>query len=171
MVPASHFPVVVPPTFLNVTAISAQNGQSVLECWQILPGFSNSSQSGTVGPSILRLGNVANMSYSVIPPGFNGGLNNAPTTQWVALLSGLGHVTLPDSSDEAYFGKGDFLFAADTAAVSIKGHLTNFPSQFETAILQIPTGGTIPQHSVLYSGPCKTHHQPAKRVGSLNDLD
>ncbi|KAI9507874.1 hypothetical protein F5148DRAFT_980750 [Russula earlei] len=173
MVPASRFPLFVPPTFLNVTAISAQNGQSVLECWQILPGFSTSSQSGTVGASILQLGNVANMSYSVIPPGFNAGLHNAPATQWVAFLSGLAHVTLPDSSDEAYFfgGKGDFLFAADTAAASIKGHSTKYPSRFETRVLQIPTGGTIPQHSVLHSGPCETHQQPAKRVRSLDDLD
>jgi hypothetical protein len=73
----------VPPTFLNVTALSAQNGSSVLECWQILPGFSTSAQTGTIGASILQLGNLANMSYSVIPPGFDAGLHNAPTAQCV----------------------------------------------------------------------------------------
>ena len=75
----------VPPTFLNVTAISAVNGASVIQCWQILPGFTTSSQSGTAGASILQLGAVANMSYSVIPPGFNAGLHNAPTQQYVTL--------------------------------------------------------------------------------------
>ena len=73
----------VPPTFLNITAISGQNGLSVLECWQILPGFTTSSQAGTTGASILQLGNVANVSYSVIPPKFNAGLHNAPNTQYV----------------------------------------------------------------------------------------
>jgi hypothetical protein len=72
----------VPPTFLNITALSAQNGVSVLECWQLSPGFTTSSQSGTAGASILQLGNVANMSYSVLPPGFNAGLHNAPTEQY-----------------------------------------------------------------------------------------
>ncbi|KAI9456777.1 hypothetical protein F5148DRAFT_984300 [Russula earlei] len=171
MVPASHFPVFVPPTFLNVTAISAQNGQSVLECWQILPGFTTVTTSSGTTRSILRLGDVTNMSYSVLPPGFNGGLHNEPAIQWSAVLSGLAHITLPDSSDEVFLGKGDLLFATDTAAASIKGHLSNFPSKFETAVLEIPTGGTIPQHNVLHSGPCNTYQQPAKRVGSLDDLD
>jgi len=73
----------VPPTFLNVTALWAENGASVLQCWQILPGFTTSSQSGTAGASILQLGAVSNMSYSVLPPGFNAGLHNAPTEQYV----------------------------------------------------------------------------------------
>lgn len=81
--PYHSFPF-VPPTFLNITAISAQNGLSVLECWQILPGFATSSQAGTTGASILQLGNIANMSYSVIPPGFNAGLHNAPSPQYVS---------------------------------------------------------------------------------------
>ena len=75
----------VPPTFLNVTAIWAENGASVFQCWQILPGFTTSSQSGTAGASILQLGAVANITYTVLPPGFNGGLHNAPTEQYVPL--------------------------------------------------------------------------------------
>lgn len=72
-----------PPSFLNVTALTAQGGVSVLECWQILPGFTTSSQSGTVGASILQLGELANASYSVIPPAFDAGFHNAPTQQYV----------------------------------------------------------------------------------------
>ena len=78
--PVSTF---VPPTSLNVTAISAQNGFSTLECWQIQPGFTTSSQAGTTGASILQLGSLANMSYSVIPPRFNASFHNAPTNQYV----------------------------------------------------------------------------------------
>ncbi len=73
----------VPPTFLNITALSAQNGSSVLECWQISQNFTTASQAGTTGASILQLGNLANMSYSVIPPKFDAGLHNAPNTQYV----------------------------------------------------------------------------------------
>jgi len=189
----NYFPF-VPPTFLNITAISAQNGSSVLECWQILPGFTTSSQAGTAGASILQLGNVANMSYSVLPPKFEAGLHNAPTTQyvmsrtsthppilthlhsperWVAFLSGLAHVTIPGSTAEAYIpgGKDGFIFAADTAAVSTKGHSTNYPSDSETIALQIPTGGTIPQHNVLHSGPCKPAKFQRRKAAALNDLD
>lgn len=75
--------VFTPPSFLNITALSAHDGLSALECWQLLPGFTTSAQSGTAGASSLQLGNLANGSYSVLPPGFNAGLHNAPTYQYV----------------------------------------------------------------------------------------
>jgi hypothetical protein len=77
-----HSRAFVPPTFLNITAVTAENGVSAFECWQILPGFTTSSQTGTAGASQLQLGNVANASYSVIPPGFNAGVHNAPNVQY-----------------------------------------------------------------------------------------
>jgi uncharacterized membrane protein len=83
MVTAYHPRSFVPPVFLNVTAITAQDGVSIFQCWQILPGFTTSSQAGTIGASILQLGNLSNMSYSVIPPGFNAGFHNAPNVQYV----------------------------------------------------------------------------------------
>ncbi|KAI9451355.1 hypothetical protein BJY52DRAFT_1205942 [Lactarius psammicola] len=159
-----------PPPFLNVTALTAHDGVSVLECWQLLPGFTTSSQTGTTGASILQLGNLANASYSVIPPKFVAGFHTAPAIQWVAFLSGLAHVTLANSTDEAfiYGGKNGLIFAADTSDVSVKGHSTNYPSNQETRVMQIPTGGIVPQHTVLYNGPCKGN-QLAKR--GLDDLD
>jgi hypothetical protein len=190
----SHPRAFVPPTFLNVTAVTAVNGISAFECWQILPGFTTSSQTGTAGASILQLGSVANMSYSVIPPGFNAGLHNAPNVQyvlrplpsthspmltrpsperWVAFLTGLAHITLPNSTQEAFVpgGKNGVIFAADVAAVSSTGHSTNYPSTSETIALQIPTGGGIPQHNVLHSGPCKPGEIIKRNTRRLNDLD
>ena len=84
-------------------------------------------------------------------------------------LSGLAHVTLANSTVEAYIqgGENGLIFAADTADVSAKGHSTNYPSMEETRAIQIPTGGTIPQHNVLYSGPCNGQ-QLGRR---LYDLD
>jgi hypothetical protein len=159
-----------PPPFLNVTALAAQGGVTVFECWQLLPGFATSSQAGTIGASSLQLGGLANASYSVLPPGFNAGFHNAPTQQWVVFLSGLAHVTLANSTEEAFIfgGKNGLIFAADTAAVSAKGHATNYPSKEETRAIQIPTGGTIPNHTVLYSGPCKGQQLYGR---SLDHLD
>ena len=90
--------------------------------------------------------------------------------RWVAFLAGEAHVTLANSSQQAiiYGGANGLIFAADTAAVSAKGHSTNYPSNFETIALQIPTGGTIPDHNVLHSGPC-TPAELEKR--SLDELD
>jgi hypothetical protein len=69
----------VPPA-LNLTAISASNGNSILECWA-LPGFVASAQAGTAGALNLFLGDLANATYTIIPPRFDGGLHNAPAPQ------------------------------------------------------------------------------------------
>jgi len=162
----------VPPTFLNITAIAAENSVSVFQCWQLLPGFSTSSQTGTTGASILQLGTVANMSYTVLPPGFDAGSHNAPTIQWVAFLSGKAVVTLADGVTQAEIpgGKNGFIFVTDTAERSAKGHSTKYPSDVATIALQIPTGGIIPQHNVLHSGPCIPENQK-RDVGNLDALD
>jgi hypothetical protein len=68
------------PRALNLTAISASSGNSVLECWA-LPGFVASAQAGTAGALNLLLGDLANATYTVIPPKFNGGLHKAPAPQ------------------------------------------------------------------------------------------
>jgi len=68
---------------LNLTAIAASNGSSVLECWQF-PGFAASAQAGTSGALNLFLGDTANMSYTIIPARFNGGVHTAPAAQYVS---------------------------------------------------------------------------------------
>lgn len=68
---------------LNVTVIGARNNKSILECWALDPGFTESSQAGTAGSEILNLGSVSgNASYSVIPAKFDGGRHNAPAMQY-----------------------------------------------------------------------------------------
>jgi len=84
---------------------------------------------------------------SIVPPLF----------RYVAFLSGLAHITLPHSIHEAYIlgGKHGLILAADTAAVSAKGHMTNYPSDSETTALQLETrDGKVPPHRVLHAGPC-----------------
>jgi hypothetical protein len=82
---------------------------------------------------------------------------SAATLRYVAFLSGLAHITLPHSIHEAYIlgGKHGLILAADTAAVSAKGHMTNYPSDSETTALQLETrDGKVPPHRVLHAGPC-----------------
>jgi hypothetical protein len=142
---------------LNLTAISTSNGSSIFECWQ-LPNFYTSSGAGTVGALNLFLGNLDNATYTVIPPRFDGGIHNAPAPQFVAYLSGLARITLPNSTAEACVQGGNYglMIAADSAEYSTYGQITTYPSDADTVTLQIPfEGGYFPVHSVLYEGPCQ----------------
>jgi hypothetical protein len=68
------------------------------------------------------------------------------------------HISLPNSKHEAwvYGGKYGITFAADTKNFSKTGHITEFPGKDETVIAQFPVrGGVLPEHKVLYDGPCK----------------
>lgn len=77
--------------------------------------------------------------------------------RWVIFLSGLAHITLPNSTAEAWIpgGKNGAILALDTADVSALGHITKYPSQESTIALQIPLGQGIPSHRVLHAGACK----------------
>ncbi|KAI2630909.1 hypothetical protein GGR54DRAFT_176218 [Hypoxylon sp. NC1633] len=143
---------------LNVTAIGARDGASTIECWQLEQPFDISTDPGTSGSAVAMLSSAANMSYTVLPSNYDGGLHNGPHKQWVVFTTGLAYITLPDdNSTSAYVTGGQFglLFVADTADVSQKGHRTQYPGITETVALQIPTcDGRIPEHTVLHMGPC-----------------
>ena len=66
---------------LNITALSASNGTSTLECWQLTMPLSVSTEAGTKGSVTQSLGQVANATLSYLPAGFNGGTHNAPSAQ------------------------------------------------------------------------------------------
>ncbi|KAJ5670011.1 uncharacterized protein N7477_005374 [Penicillium maclennaniae] len=144
---------------LNVTVLGAQNNISTLECWALSSGFKTSSEAGTAGSKSLDLGELGGDStYTILPAGFNGGRHNAPALQWVIFLSGLAHITLPNSTAEAWVagGKNGAILALDTADVSALGHCTTYPSKEQTIALEIPLGrGDLPGHTVLHGGPCK----------------
>jgi hypothetical protein len=72
----------------------------------------------------------------------------------VVFTSGLAHISLPSSKNEAWFigGNQGVLVAAD---VTGGGHVTDYPSDQSTTVLTIPfPGGVIPGHEVLSSGSC-----------------
>jgi hypothetical protein len=65
----------------NVTALSASAGSSTIECWQTDIPFALSTQPGTAGSGTVFLSDAANVSYTIIPSAFDGGLHNAPFHQ------------------------------------------------------------------------------------------
>ncbi|PLB54982.1 hypothetical protein P170DRAFT_470409 [Aspergillus steynii IBT 23096] len=143
---------------LNITVIGAHNNQSTLECWALTPGFAHSTQPGTEQNMLQAMGPAAggsNVSYMVIQPRTDNGLHNAPTAQWVIFLSGLAHIALPHSPEEAYIrgGKYGAILALDTPDRS-DGHLTDYPSDEETVAVEVPLAA-VPGHRVLHGGGCK----------------
>ncbi|KAK3389695.1 hypothetical protein B0H63DRAFT_103156 [Podospora didyma] len=144
------------PSTLNLTAIGAANGESTLECWRLDPLVS-SSTPGTAGALALFLGGMANATYTVLPPRFDGGLHNAPALQLVLFSTGLIHITLPNCTEEAWIqgGKYGLIIAADTPDKSAHGHRTEYPGNAATIGLQVPLkNGTKLKHGLLHGGPC-----------------
>lgn len=68
-------------TRLNITAIGTYNNASRFECWELDQPFISSNQSGLVNTRATILGDVSNISYSVLPSGFNSPLHPAPSNQ------------------------------------------------------------------------------------------
>jgi hypothetical protein len=140
---------------LNVTSLSTKaDNTSALECWQLTTPFSSSSGAGTVGALILQLANVTNVTYTILPARFNGGLHVAPYKQLVVFLTGLIHITLPNSTDDAWISGGttqSVIIATDTTGI---GHISTYPSNHSTLALQIPFAQGPPPYRVLNSGPC-----------------
>ncbi|KAI1747997.1 hypothetical protein F4782DRAFT_518764 [Xylaria castorea] len=144
---------------LNVTVISSQNDLARFECWQMSSPLVQSTQFGIIGTATTFLGDVTNITYNVIPSGFDSGIHNAPSNQWVIVLNGLVTVTLPDNSTASVTttgGEQGLLFFKDTASISKGGHGSYYPGVTETIFLQIPvTNGDLPDHQVLFDdAPC-----------------
>ncbi|KAF2100232.1 hypothetical protein NA57DRAFT_73842 [Rhizodiscina lignyota] len=146
---------------LNVTAISASGGHSVLECWSL-----SAPPLSFAGASNYPIGNYEGSYVGVIAPRTHIGQAWAMHPQHGSLfhnvfsifLSGLVHIRLPDSRHEAWVqgGKYGIIIAADTKNLSMTGHVTDFPGNDETVIAELPfAGGMVPDHEVLYAGPCK----------------
>ncbi|RSL38168.1 hypothetical protein CEP53_015112, partial [Fusarium sp. AF-6] len=117
-----------------------------------------SSQDGLAGSSALFLGDLINATYTVTPSGVEGTLHNAPLPQFVLVLSGVAHVTLPNSTDEVWIhgGRDSLIIAVDTAEVSAHGHLTAFPGPDPTVMMQIPfRGWSSLRPTTLHLGPCQ----------------
>ncbi|ROW04912.1 hypothetical protein VPNG_07046 [Cytospora leucostoma] len=145
------------PHNLNVTVIGANNGKSRFECWELDAPFMSSTQSGVVGTETTTLGDVANITYNVIPANFDSGLHNAPYSQWAIVLQGKAVLTLPDNtSTKVVLVPGSLVFFSDTTEVSDKGHGCYYPGATRSVFLQIPAkDGKAPGHHVVSAdAPC-----------------
>ncbi|THG93102.1 hypothetical protein EW026_g8040 [Hermanssonia centrifuga] len=146
--------------FFEATAIVPDiHGNSALECWRLSTAFTASTGAGTVGASTMNINDLANATYTVLPPRFEGGVHNSPHPQLVVFLSGVVHVTLPHGTGDAWVvgGIDGLIFAVDSVGT---GHNTSYPSNSETRALQIPfTDGVIPPHTVVNSGACLINSQ------------
>lgn len=144
-------------TAFNLTAISAFNNASILECWQITLPLTISQTAGIQGAAVQQLGNVSSMVWSSLPGGFAGPPHPAPSVQYNVILSGTLHVTIPNSSQEVTVvsGKRSLLIAADTANVSRTGHISSLLGKEQGTSLMIPTANNeIPPHKVIHAGAC-----------------
>ncbi|PHH72607.1 hypothetical protein CDD82_5899 [Ophiocordyceps australis] len=142
----------------TITAISAVDGRSVIECWELEAPCQISAAPGTSGAATTQLGPVGNATHTVLPPRFDGGWHNAPAAQYVVFLSGRAEISVPGSSQPVVVdgGQDGLIIAADTADVSSLGHRTVYPGDVPTTAIQLPfLDGQIPPHKVLYSGPCR----------------
>ncbi|KAI1082807.1 hypothetical protein F5B20DRAFT_577886 [Whalleya microplaca] len=143
--------------YLNLTAITGRDNISVFECWQLKTPFATSSVPGVSGTQTLQMGDLANATYTIIPPRFNGSLHNAPYKQYVWFISGVVHLSLPNATGDAlvHGGKYGLIYADDTKDISGWGHRTQYPGNDETIAFQVPVeAGINPGHTVLHDGPC-----------------
>ncbi|KAI2784744.1 hypothetical protein F4815DRAFT_441047 [Daldinia loculata] len=141
---------------------------SVFECWQLTSPFTK-----TAGADVLRMGDIANASYYSIPPRIDGGRHPGPAKQYIWVISGLMHMSLPNATDEVivHGGRYGLMYIDDTADVSAGGHRSTFPGDDETILLMIPVrGGINPPHWVLYDGPCRIGAAPVGN-GEWTPLD
>jgi hypothetical protein len=72
---------------LEISAIVTKNGNSALECWQLSDAFVTSTGAGTIGAASMNIENLANATYTILPPRFEGGVHNAPHPQCVSAIS------------------------------------------------------------------------------------
>jgi hypothetical protein len=137
------------PSLLNLTAITARHNASTLECWQLL-----NPPSTFAGAINYPLAASTGGYVGVIAPQTYIGQAWAPHPQISLFLSGLGHITMPESSLEVWVqgGKYGIILAMDTREISARGHITDFPGGDTTVIAQFPCVAL--EHVVLHGGPC-----------------
>lgn len=68
-------------TKLNVTVVGAAHGQSRFECWELAAPFVSSTQPGVVGSHTTSLGDVTNITYNLLPAGYDSPAHTAPFYQ------------------------------------------------------------------------------------------
>ncbi|KAL5121116.1 hypothetical protein ACEQ8H_000967 [Pleosporales sp. CAS-2024a] len=145
-------------TSFNITAISAANNASRLECWQL-----EARPTWGRGAVNFDLGDFENAFVGILPPNTTTGtINNAVQVQYSLTMAGLIHIRtpysgLPDYLNEVWVqgGRHGWVIAADLLEFAAQGHITTFPGTEKTVIAEFPVAGNKPPaHEVLHVGPC-----------------
>ncbi|KAF1985907.1 hypothetical protein K402DRAFT_356312 [Aulographum hederae CBS 113979] len=145
-------------SYLTATAIvTTPQNTSAFECWKFTTPLASSATGGTVGAQVLSFESLANRAtYTLLPARFDGGVHNAPSVQLVIFLSGVIHLTLPNSTAETWVigGANGMIVAADVTGT---GHRTVYPTDETTVAIQVPFEGGVgelPAYEVAGEGPC-----------------
>ncbi|KAI2629792.1 hypothetical protein GGR54DRAFT_650077 [Hypoxylon sp. NC1633] len=139
---------------LNVTTITARDHVSVLECWQMTTPFATIAG----GLKTLGLGDLSNGMIQIAPPGIAQEPHNAPYKQYLWVITGIVHITLPNATGEAsiYGGKYGLMYAEDTKDISRYGHVSWSYGRDEMLAVSFPVKNNVnPAHKVLHHGPCE----------------
>ncbi|KAF2140457.1 uncharacterized protein K452DRAFT_273009 [Aplosporella prunicola CBS 121167] len=150
----------------TATAIvtNSETNNSVIQCWKFLTPLSKLESGDAAGALTLSFTfSSLGSQYTVTPPRFDAGVQNAPAQQFVYIASGKVRFTLPHSTgydDQAWImgGSNGLIVIGDMMG---SGHKEQYPSDEPTISLQLPFLNDIaPNHNVLHSGPCnKTYNQ------------
>lgn len=71
-------------SFLIASVIYTNSeNNSALQCWEFTDPLAVSAGAGTVGAETFTFLDLANMTYTHLPPRFAGGVHNAPRPQYV----------------------------------------------------------------------------------------
>lgn len=71
---------------MSATYTNAQNN-TAFQCWQMTNPFITSATSGLSGAAVLTFPNVTSLTYTYVPPGFDGGVHTAAVPQYVFIPS------------------------------------------------------------------------------------
>ncbi|OIW33193.1 hypothetical protein CONLIGDRAFT_163829 [Coniochaeta ligniaria NRRL 30616] len=126
-----------------------------IECWR----FDEPLQKYPTVGAAMTLADTTNVTYVVLPPRSEEGVHKPPHPMLFVLLSGLAHVRTLDGADDIWIMEGvnNVVVAADDVG---HGHYTDYPSDKETAALQLPfKDGKAPGHVILHRGACKASSQ------------
>ncbi|KKY17166.1 putative 34-dihydroxy-2-butanone 4-phosphate synthase [Diplodia seriata] len=143
-------------SYLTATAIVTDpaTNASALQCWQFTTPLEVPSTPGISGAQRFKFNLSSAAEFTAIPPRFDGGLHNAPHPQFVIFSSGLAHITLPHSTDEAWVvgGATGLVVAVDTLG---SGHYTRYPTDQTTVSFALPfEDGVPPPYEVRSQGAC-----------------
>ncbi|KZT23138.1 hypothetical protein NEOLEDRAFT_1137014 [Neolentinus lepideus HHB14362 ss-1] len=157
----------------ELSVLTTRDTISSFECWSLTPSNALSTAPGLSGAMSLthEMGHFANVTYQVGYPR-SGADHQTHVPHFSMYLSGHAEIIVPNG-DKAIINSGGnrVILVLDTMETSSTGHFVEYPSHEETVCMNIPTkDGQIPEHRVLYDGPCTMDTVDFTRRG-LAELD